>query len=175
MGRQLVSCNRCNGRYSHDHPNTPNTAMKTFHPWYKQNVKLERIYDFQIIDSFSMRSLPLKLLVDRTYCEEERRSDREYIKHEYPNHVVVLLRYGGGGTRFWRYVIDASSPFRKLMHAVRKTRKVPPSVALLFLLETHCGRELQVPGNMDMGEIESLYAHPDGFLYVNSLEENCFG
>jgi hypothetical protein len=65
--------------------------------------------------------------------------------------------------------------FSVLIHKVRKTRQVPPSVGLAFLLETPRGGQIQIPASMDFGRLTREFAHEDGFIYINVVEQNVFG
>lgn len=121
------------------------------------------------------KSLSLKTVVERISSLEERKRDVEYISQRYPNHCPIFVRYGAKSDKVWRHIMPKNKQFAMLIFAIRKARKVPATIGLSFLVETPKGSYMQPPGNMEFDQVQVEFGHPDGFIYVNVVEQNVFG
>jgi hypothetical protein len=122
-----------------------------------------------------MRSVSLKTVVGNISSPEERQRDLEYIRTKYPQHAPVFVRFGAKSETVWRHLMPRDKAFTMLIFVIRKSRRVPPTVGLAFLIETETGSHVQAPGVMTFEEVGEKYAHEDGFIYINVVEQNVFG
>ena len=122
-----------------------------------------------------MRSVSLKTVVGNISSPEERQRDLKYIRTKYPQHAPVFVRFGAKSETVWRHLMPGDKAFTMLIFVIRKSRKVPPTVGLAFLIETETGSCVQAPGGMSFEEVRDKYAHEDGFIYINVVEQNVFG
>lgn len=122
-----------------------------------------------------MVHLSLKTAVERISAPEERKRDMEYISQKYPCHCPVFVRYGAKSETVWRHLMPEDKAFTMLIFVIRKSRKVPPTIGLSFVIESPTGSHIQCPGAMTFKDIREKYGHPDGFLYINVVEQNVFG
>lgn len=103
---------------------------------------------------------------------EDCKRESVFLKVRYPDHQPIYVRYKGVISR---HIVPLDQKYSFLVFLVRKSRGVPPTVATMSLMETPRGKHVVPGGATTIGELVGKYAHEDGFMYVDFVNENVFG
>lgn len=114
----------------------------------------------------------LSAIINAITLIAQRRRDVAHIKSLYPDHFPMYIRYKGEITR---HIVPGDKPYSYLMFAIRRTRVISAKVGIIALVETPEHTSKAPMGNDLICDVAKRMCHPDGFMYIDVVEENVFG